>query len=221
MLAITCRSIALNVAIPGPQYSTIRPSQPATPWRRNISKITSLALAQSGSLPVNFTPPDQGNPRKERLPRHCQRHFQPASADGQHANRVGRRRVTVRAEQRLARLTEIFLAARMAYPVSGPRVPQAESLTGAAQEKVVVGVLEALLDDVVVNVLDAHLGLHPVQALRLQLRHNSVPVASWVSVWSLRIPFSSPGFMSPCIRCDSISFCVTVMFIFIPPSSIK
>ena len=50
---------------------------------------------------------------------------------------------------------------------------------------------------------------------------TSVPVASWVSVWSMRIPISSPGFMSPCIRCDLISFCVTFMLMIIPPSSIK
>jgi hypothetical protein len=36
----------------------------------------------------------------------------------------------------------------------------------------IVGVLEILLDDVVVNVLDAHLSLHPVQIHRLQLQHH-------------------------------------------------
>src|SRR5579875_3387158 len=37
-----------------------------------------------------------------------------------------------------------------------------------------------------------------------------VPVASWVSVWSIRSPISSPGVMSPQTRCEEMSFCVTV-----------
>ncbi len=36
----------------------------------------------------------------------------------------------------------------------------------------VVGVLVVRLDDVVVDVLDANLGLHPIQAHRLQLKHH-------------------------------------------------
>ena len=60
MLAITCRSIALSVATPGPWYSTMRPKPPSTPWRRSISRITSLALTQSGSSPVSRTPQISG-----------------------------------------------------------------------------------------------------------------------------------------------------------------
>src|ERR1700722_14471365 len=33
-----------------------------------------------------------------------------------------------------------------------------------------------------------------------------VPVASWVSVWSIRIPISAPGVIEPDSRCDSMSF---------------
>ena len=116
--------------------------------------------------------PDLRHERVERLARHCQRHFQPAGADGQHADRAARRRVAVGAEERLARLAEVLLMARMAHPVSRPRVPHPESLACAAQEEVVVGVLVVRLDDVVVDVLDANLGLHPIQAHRLQLKHH-------------------------------------------------
>jgi len=38
---------------------------------------------------------------------------------------------------------------------------------------------------------------------------TSVPVASWVRVWSIRRPISSPGIICPSSRCDSISFCAT------------
>ena len=36
-----------------------------------------------------------------------------------------------------------------------------------------------------------------------------VPVASWVSVWSIRSPISVPGVISPSARWDLISFCAT------------
>jgi hypothetical protein len=70
--------------------------------------------------------------------------------------------VAVRAEQRLARFTEVFLVARVTHPVSRSRVPHATALAGAAQKKMIVGGFEVFLNDVVVNVLDAHLSLHPV-----------------------------------------------------------
>ena len=38
-----------------------------------------------------------------------------------------------------------------------------------------------------------------------------VPVASWVSVWSIRMPISWPGVISPSTRWTSISFCATFM----------
>ena len=36
-----------------------------------------------------------------------------------------------------------------------------------------------------------------------------VPVASWVSVWSIRRPISDPAVISPSARCELISFCAT------------
>ncbi len=44
----------------------------------------------------------------------------------------------------------------------------------------------------------------------------SVPVASWVSVWSIRIPIGAPGSISPSTRWAAISFCAT--FLGIGPS---
>ena len=39
---------------------------------------------------------------------------------------------------------------------------------------------------------------------------TSVPVASCVRVWSIRIPISVPGAISPLTRCDAISSSVTL-----------
>jgi hypothetical protein len=56
-----------------------------------------------------------------------------------------------------------------------------------------VGVFEVFLNDVVVNVLNAHLSLYLVRPIASNCSITSVPVASWVSVWSMRIRLSSPG----------------------------
>lgn len=43
---------------------------------------------------------------------------------------------------------------------------------------------------------------------------TSVPVASWVRVWSMRMAISSPGVMSPETRCDPINLWVTLCDIY-------
>jgi hypothetical protein len=91
------------------------------------------------------------------------------------------------------------------------RVPHAKVLASAAQ-KMSVGVFEVFLNNVVVNVLDVHLCFQPVQArcLKLELHQRASGVLGECLVnGGLRI--SSPGFMSPCNKCDWINFCVTFM----------
>ena len=117
-------------------------------------------------------PPDLGHGRKEWLARHRQRHFQPAGADGQHAQRAARRCVAVRAEQRLARFAEVLLMTRVAHAISRSGKPDAEALARAAQEEMVVGILVIGLDDIVVDILDADLGLHPIQVHGFELQHH-------------------------------------------------
>ena len=60
MLAITWRSMADRRLESRPWYSMTRPTPPSTPWRRSISRMTSLALTQSGSSPVSSTPQTSG-----------------------------------------------------------------------------------------------------------------------------------------------------------------
>ena len=45
-------------------------------------------------------------------------------------------------------------------------------------------------------------------------RYAIVPVASWVSVWSILRATSSPGIISPLTRCSLIIFCAIVSPIF-------
>ena len=117
-------------------------------------------------------PPDLGHGREKCLARHGQRHFQSAGSDGQHAQCAARRSVAVGAEERSARLAEVLLVARVAHAISRPGIPHAETLARAAQEQVVIGILVIRLDDVVVDVLDADLGLHPIQAHGFELQHH-------------------------------------------------
>src|SRR5438094_539941 len=44
-----------------------------------------------------------------------------------------------------------------------------------------------------------------------------VPVASWVRVWSTRMPISRPATISPLTRCPSMSCCATLRPIGCPP----
>ena len=50
------RSGTLRVAAPGPVNSTALPTPHRVPRRRNNSRITSLALTQGQSWPVNSIP---------------------------------------------------------------------------------------------------------------------------------------------------------------------
>ena len=131
-----------------------------------------MALTQSGSCRSSLTPQTLRHLHVERLAGHGQGHLQPAGADGQHAQRAGRRRVAVRAQQGLARLAEALHVHGVADAVARAAEPDAEPLAGALQEEVVVGILDIRLDQVVVDVLGRDLGLHAVQAHRFQLQHH-------------------------------------------------
>jgi len=51
----------------------------------------------------------------------------------------------------------------MADSVTSWAKPNAETLTGAAEEQVIVGVLEILLNQIVIHVLNRNLGTDPIQ----------------------------------------------------------
>ena len=65
------------------------------------------------------------------------------------------------------------------------------------QVQVVVGVLEAGLQRVVIDVADGLLVLTRGTPIASNCRYAIVPVASWVRVWSIRMAISLPAFLSP------------------------
>jgi len=72
---------------------------------------------------------------------------------------------------------------RMADAVSRPAVPEAESLAGAAQKQVIIGIFKIGLQQIVVDILRRKFGF---DARNCCMASNSsitmVPVASWVRV---------------------------------------
>jgi hypothetical protein len=140
----------------------IRPRPPSTSWRRSISRITSLALTQSGSSPTTRTPQIAGICRYRASPANGERHFYPAGAEREHAERAGRRRMAVGADQRLAGFPEALHVDGVAHAVAGAAVPDTEALARAAQELVVVCVLVVLLQQIVIDVLRRELGPDPI-----------------------------------------------------------
>src|SRR5690606_24731604 len=116
--------------------------------------------------------PDLRHPQVDRLTGDRLRDLDAAEADGQHAQRAGRRRVAVGADHRLTGYAETLHVRRMRDAVARLGVPDAEPSAGRAQEVVVVRVLVVGLQQVVVDVLDGALGPSAVELQRLQLQHH-------------------------------------------------
>jgi hypothetical protein len=85
---------------------------------------------------------------------HSPSHFQSASADGQHGKRPGCAGVTVGSQQHLPRNPKPFHVNRVTHTITRTTEPYAELLTGAAEEEMVIGVLEVGLQQVVIHVLN-------------------------------------------------------------------
>jgi hypothetical protein len=108
----------------------------------------------------------------ERLPGHRHGHVQAAGADRQHTQGTGRRRVAVCAKQDFAGFSKALHVHRVADPVPRAAIPQAEALAGRLQEKVIVGILEIGLDQVVVHVLDRDVRLDALETQGFQFQHH-------------------------------------------------
>src|SRR3972149_5112308 len=135
MLVMVLRSGTLSEATPSPQYSKILPTPPFTLRRRSSSKMMSLAATQGCSRPARGARPAQ-----------------PAGADRQHAGAARGRRVAVGAEEHVAGRAKPLQVYLVADAVARPREVDAVLGCDGLQEAVVVGVLEAGLEHVVVNV---------------------------------------------------------------------
>src|SRR5215207_1621379 len=111
----------------------------------------------------------------EGLAGHDERHVQPAGPDryGSQGARGGS--VGVGPDEGRAGTGEALDMQVVADAVPGPRVVEAVPGGERLQEAVVVGVLEVQLDNVVVNVLDGELYLHPLHAHPLELEAGHRP----------------------------------------------
>jgi hypothetical protein len=126
--------------------------------------MTSLAETQSLSLPVNFTPAG-----------HRYRDVEAAGAHGDHAQAAAGRRMAVGTQQRFARFAEPLQVNLVAYTVAGAREVEAVFLGHALEVAVVVGVLEAHLQRVVVDVTYGEVRFYFVGAhgLELEIGHGA------------------------------------------------
>ena len=131
--------------------------------------MTSFAETHGGRLPRQLDAHDLRHDDVERLAGHRHRHVEAAGADGQHARAAARRRVAVGAEERLAGGAEALQVHLVADAVARPREVDAVLGRDALQEAMVVGVLEARLEHVVVDVADRELRAHARDAHRLEL----------------------------------------------------
>ena len=212
MLAMTWRSIAVSPARPGPWYSMIR-SDPALDVvaAQHLQDHVLGARPSRGSSPVSRTP---------QISRHrgCTAARRPSPAPP-----PGRRRrwracpATPAAQVWESEPTRVLPGDAEALhvdgvgdAVAGLGEPQAEALAAELQEQVVLGVLLVGLQQVVVDVLHAtaRCGRGPAPSPPAPAS-PCVPVASWVSVWSMARPSSPPSSMVPLTRWLEMSFWAT------------
>ena len=106
----------------------------------------------------------------ERLARHRTCDIEAARADRKHADAAARRRVRIAAEERRARPSEALKMHLMTDAVAGAREEYAVLLRDRLQILVIVGVLEAALQGVVVDIADGKLRLDLIDAHRLKLQ---------------------------------------------------
>ena len=111
----------------------------------------------------------------ERPAAHGNGDIEPARADGQHADAAARGRVGVGAQKRLSRPAEALKMDLVADAVPGLGIMDAVLCRHGLQIPVIIGVLEAVLQRVVVNVAYRKLGLHPGHAhgLELEIGHGA------------------------------------------------
>jgi hypothetical protein len=120
-------------------------------------------------------PEDPGHSQPDRFPGDGPRHVDAADADCQHADRAGRARVTVGPSQAPSRPSETLHVGGMRHAISWLRIPEAEPTSGRPEELVVLRVLAVGLQQVVVYVLDRHLGGGSTDAECLQFEHDQCP----------------------------------------------
>ena len=121
---------------------------------------------------------DLGVAEVELPPAHDHGHVEPARAHGQHPHGAAGGGVAVAAEEGPAGPAEALQVELVADAVPGPGVEDAVLVGDRLQVAVVVGVLEPVLEHLVVHVGDGKLGLHlgDPDGLVLEVGHHPQPV---------------------------------------------
>ena len=210
MLAMTCRSIADSVATPGPWYSITRLTPPFTPCRRSISRMTSFADTHGRSSLVSRTPQTSGIRRWTGSPAIARATSMPptpiASIPSDPAAGVWLSLPTMVAPG----IPNRSMWTGWETPLPGleyqmPNRRHAERRNAWSS---------ALLLPDCSRLWSTYCTDTSVRARSRPIASSSsmtmVPVASWVSVWSIRSPISLPAVGSPSTRWSEISFRVSV-----------
>src|SRR5246500_5319009 len=137
-------------------------------------------------------PPDRRHFYIERLSSDSHGDFQAAGAYSEHPDCSCCRCMTVGAEHCLPWLAESFLMYRMADAIAGPAIPDPEPLTCSQKEKMIVGILMVLLNEIVVNILAGQFRSCAVQSHRLQFEHHESPGR----ILCQRLVDANPDFLS-------------------------
>lgn len=111
---------------------------------------------------AQFYPEDRGRRGRIRFAGHRKRDIEPARANRQHAERASSGRMAVGSQQRRAGAPEALHVHDMADAVARPGVPNAEPPTGAFEKEVVLRIKIVDLQQIVIDILHARLGLHSI-----------------------------------------------------------
>jgi len=145
--------------------------------REDLQELQDHVLGRDpgGKIPPEVYPDHLRAGQEKRLAGHGKRHVETAGPDGEHAQGPAGGGVAVGAQEGPARLAEPLEVDLVADAVAGPREPDAVAARHGMQVSMVVGVLEADLDRVVVDVAHRELRAHPADphGLELQVGHGA------------------------------------------------
>ena len=189
----------------------MRPTPPSTSCRRSISRITSLAETQSGSLPVSLTPQISGILVKNGSPAMAMATSRPpapiASMPIEPAAGVWLSEPTMV----LPGLPKCCMCTACEMPLPGREKCTPKRWQALCRNRWSSGFLKSSW----IRLWSTYCADSSVFTRSRFIASSSsitrVPVASWVRVWSIFSAISSPGVRVPSNRCDWISLCATFM----------
>ena len=172
MLAMTWRSIARQAGKPGPEVLDDPADAPLHAVAAQHLEDHVLGAHPCPAAAGQSHSPDLRHREVERLARHRERHLEAARADREHAEPPPAHVWLSEPSSVLPGDAEPLLVDRVAHAVAGGLYQTPKRRHALLEEQVIVGVLEVLLQQVVIDVLRGYLGPHAVEAHRLELEHH-------------------------------------------------